>query len=204
MLKKIVLVLLALPFSLAVPACHRAPALPALGDDAVILAFGNSLTRGTGAGRGSGYPEVLAKLSGRVVVNAGVPGEESDAGLARLPTVLDEVAPDLVILAHGGNDILRHRDPARTQANLRGMIRLARDRGAAVVLIGVPKPGIFLAVHPMYKELAEELDVPIQDEALADILADRALKSDQVHPNAAGYRRLADAVHRLLVEEGAL
>ncbi|MBK1701202.1 GDSL-type esterase/lipase family protein [Thiococcus pfennigii] len=196
--------LLVLCLSSMLLACDRPQPLPALSGDAVILAFGDSLTRGTGARRGGGYPEVLAELSGRAVVNAGVPGEESDAALARLPAVLDAVAPDLVILGHGGNDLLRRRDPTRTQANLREMIRLARDGGVAVVLLGVPRPGIFLSVHPLYRELADELDVPLEGGALADILADPALKADQVHPNAAGYRRLAEVLHRLLVDHGAL
>nr|WP_093187930.1 arylesterase [Thiocapsa sp. KS1] len=184
--------------------CSRAPELPRLPSDAVILAFGDSLTRGTGAGDGEGFAEVLAASSGREVVNAGVPGEESDAGLARLPGVLDSVQPDLVILGHGGNDMLRRRDLEQTEANLRQMVMLARDRGVSVVLLGIPKPGLFLGTHPLYRELADELEVPLEDTVLADVLADRSLKADQIHPNAAGYRQVADAVHRLLTDAGAL
>ena len=184
--------------------CGRAPELPRLPSDAVILAFGDSLTRGTGAGDSEGFAEVLAASSGREVVNAGVPGEESDAGLARLPGVLDSVQPDLVILGHGGNDMLRRRDLEQTKTNLRQMVVLARDRGASVVLLGIPKPGLFLGTHPLYRELAEELHIPLEDKVLADILADRELKADQIHPNAAGYRQVAEAVHRLLTDAGAL
>jgi lysophospholipase L1-like esterase len=175
-----------------------------LPSDAVILAFGDSLTRGTGAGDGEGFAEVLAVLSGREVVNAGVPGEESDAGLARLPGVLDAVQPSLAILGHGGNDMLRRRDLEQTKATLRQMVVLARNRGASVVLLGIPKPGLFLGPHPLYRELAEELEVPLEDKVLADVLADRELKADQIHPNAAGYRQVARAVHRLLTDAGAL
>lgn len=185
-------------------ACDPADELPALSADAVILAFGNSLTRGTGAASGEGYPEQLAVLSGLTVVNAGIPGEESDAGLARLPVVLARVAPDLVILGHGGNDMLRRRDLGETKANLRQMVELAREAGAAVVLLGVPRLGLFLGVHPMYLELAAELEIPVEDEVLSDVLGDPALKSDQIHPNAAGYRRLALAIHQLLMVHGAL
>jgi len=81
---------------------------------------------------------------------------------------------------------------------------LVRARGASPVLLGVPKPGLFLGTHPLYRELAAELDVPLEDEALADILGDRELKSDEIHPNAAGYRRLAEALDQLLQNSGAL
>jgi len=180
------------------------PKLPPLPDDAIILAFGDSLTYGTGAGRGEDYPSVLATLTGHRVVNAGVPGEESTAGLARLPAVLESAQPQLVFLGHGGNDLLRHRDLAQTRDNLRRMVELVRARGASAVLLGVPKPGLFLSTHPLYRELAAELDVPLEDEALADILGDRELKSDEIHPNAAGYRRLAEALDQLLQDSGAL
>jgi lysophospholipase L1-like esterase len=184
--------------------CGGGPKLPPLPDDAIILAFGDSLTYGTGAGRGEDYPSVLTTLTGHRVVNAGVPGEESTAGLARLPAVLESAQPQLVFLGHGGNDLLRHRDLAQTRDNLRRMVELVRARGASAVLLGVPKPGLFLSTHPLYRELAAELDVPLEDEALADILGDRELKSDEIHPNAAGYRRLAEALDQLLQNSGAL
>ncbi len=187
-----------------VAGCTRAPELPPLPSDGVILAFGDSLTRGTGAGAGEGFREVLAQMSGRKVVSAGIPGEESDAGLARLPEQLRRFQRDLVILGHGGNDILRRRDLDQTKDNLRRIIALSRDHGASVVLLGIPRPGLFLATHPLYRELATELHIPLEDKVLADTLSDRALKADPIHPNAAGYRQVAEALHRLLVDAGAL
>lgn len=184
--------------------CDQEPRLLPLSEQAVILAFGDSLTHGTGAGRDEGYPERLAVSTGLDVVNAGVSGEESDVGLARLPGVLEATQPALVILGHGGNDMLRKRDLARTETNLRRMVELVREQGAQAVMLGIPKPGIFLGTHPMYERLAETLQLPLETEALAEILAEPGLKSDAIHPNAAGYGRLADAVHRLLLDEGAL
>ena len=189
---------------LLLPACGQETRLPALPPSAVILAVGDSLTHGTGAARQESYPAVLETLTGRRVVNAGVPGEESDAGLVRLTRLLNQVKSDLVILGHGGNDILRGRDPARTESNLRQMVELARQHGASVVLLGVPSPSIFLGTHPLYERLAESLQIPLEEDALPDILGDGALKSDPIHPNAAGYRKLAEAVYDLLVERGAL
>ena len=189
---------------LLLSACGGGPKLPPLASDAVVLAFGDSLTRGTGASNDESYPAVLAAATGLRVVNAGIPGEESDAGLERLPEVLAKEQPGLVILGHGGNDLLRKRDLHLTKANLREMAELAQQSGASVVLLGVPKPGLFIGTHPLYRELAEELGVPLEDEALADILADANLKSDTIHPNAAGYAELATAIHNLLRQTGAL
>jgi len=180
------------------------PPLPKLPPDAVILAFGDSLTRGTGAKEGESYPAVLQELSGRTVVNKGIPGEVSASGRERLPLVLDEVQPQLLILCHGGNDLLQKRSEAETEANLRAMIEEAQDRGIPVVLVGVPKPGLFLGSADYYAALAEAYRLPYDGKSLAEIIGDRKLKSDTVHPNAAGYRKLAEAIHRLLREAGAL
>jgi lysophospholipase L1-like esterase len=126
-----------------VAACGRStPALPPLGAAAVVLAFGDSLTFGTGAADGESYPAQLERLIGRKVVAQGVPGEVSAQGLARLPAVLEATQPKLLLLCHGGNDFLRKLPEGEAAANVRAMVQLAREKGIAVVLIGVPKPGI--------------------------------------------------------------
>ena len=185
-------------------ACEEAPTLPPLAPGTVVLAFGDSLTYGTGVDPASSYPAVLSELIDLQVINSGVPGELSAAGLARLPGVLADTRPALVILCHGGNDLLRRRSATELQDNLRQMIELVRTNGAQVVLLGVPAPGIFLRAAELYDVLAEELQVPLDADTLADIEADAKLKSDGVHPNAAGYRQLALAVQTLLIERGAL
>ena len=184
--------------------CSRQPELPPLAEDAVVVAFGDSLTFGTGAGAGESYPEVLAQLIGRRVVKAGVPGEVTADGLPRLAEVLDREHPALLLLCHGGNDQLRRLDPRQTGENLRAMIRTAQDRGVAVALIAVPAPGLKLTPPALYKELAKEFSIPMEAEILAEILADSSLKSEYIHPNAAGYRRLAEAVATLLRTSGAI
>ncbi len=175
-----------------------------LAADAVILAFGDSLTHGTGAAPDQSYPAVLAARIGRRVVNAGVPGEVSADGLRRLPGLLEREKPALVLLTHGGNDLLRKLDPAATERNLREMVALARASGAEVVLIGVPRPGLFLGTADYYERIASDLELPFEGEVLADLLGDNSMKSDTVHPNAAGYARLAEAVEQVLREAGAL
>lgn len=186
------------------PGCSRGPTLSPLAADAVIVAFGDSLTRGTGVDAVHSYPAVLGRLLQRRVVNAGVPGEESDAGLARLPAVIARYHPALVVLCHGGNDMLRRRPLDGTRANLAAMVRLLRDKGIDVVLIGVPRPGLFPETAPIYPAVADNADVPLDDDTLARLEADRRYKSDYVHLNAAGYRRLAKSVRDLLADRGAL
>ncbi len=189
---------------LALAACSAPPSLPRLSSDAVILAFGDSLTYGTGADGAHSYPAVLAALTGRRVVNAGAPGEVSGEGLARLPALLDEHRPQLLILLHGGNDLLHKGSPEELTRNLRTMVDTARARGIAVVLVGVPAPGLLLGVPDLYPRLAQEYKLPYDGETLRAIESDRALKSDPIHPNADGYRRLAQRLYDKLREAGAL
>jgi lysophospholipase L1-like esterase len=180
------------------------PKLARLAPDAVVLAFGDSLTAGVGANPGESYPARLEALIARRVLSSGVPGETSAAGLARLPAALDEAKPQLVILCEGGNDFLQKLDEAQAASNLRAMVRLAQSRGAQVVLIAVPKPGLLPSPADFYAVVAKELAVPNEETALKKILTDNSLKSDLVHPNAAGYARLAEAVATLLRKTGAV
>jgi lysophospholipase L1-like esterase len=194
--------LLCLPL---VGCAEKTPAMSRLAPDATVLAFGDSLTSGYGAPAGASYPAALEQLIGRKVVNAGVPGEVTAAGLARLPGVLEQVRPQLVVLIHGGNDFLRRLDERAAAQNLRAMVRLSRERGAGVILLGVPKPGLLPSAPDLYREeVATEFRLPYDDETLADILTDNALKSDPIHPNAEGYARLAAAVAELLRKAKAI
>ena len=189
---------------LALGSCSDEPRLSPLKPGDVVLAFGDSITYGTGAPDGDDYPQVLAELTGLRVVNRGVPGEISARGLARLSGVLDAVKPKLVILCHGGNDILQRQPMRRTADNLRAMIRAIRKRGAEVVLVGVPRFSLLLDTAPIYHEVAEELAVPFEADVLAQLLGDNDLKADTVHPNSAGYRQMAVAIEKLLRDRGAL
>jgi len=202
---KIVFVGLLAALSLFGAACSERPVpLAPLAADAVVLAFGDSLTYGSGANSDESYPAVLARLIGRTVINAGVPGEVSVDGLKRLPALLAEHRPRLVILCHGGNDLLRQHDEPALARNLAAMVQLAKTQGSAVVLIGVPKLGFGLAVPELYKQLASAHKLPYEGKIVATIEGDRALKSDPIHPNAAGYRLLAQRIQALLKEAGAL
>lgn len=189
---------------LMTPACSKSPQLPPLSASATILAFGDSLTSGYGAAESESYPANLAQLTSRKVINAGIPGEVSSDGLLRLPEILEREKPALMILCHGGNDLLRHQDQKLLADNLKNMVKLARERGIGVILVAVPLPDISLQPPALYEELARELDIPLESKALAQIMRKSSLKSDHIHPNAAGYRKLAEALFSLLYKSGAL
>jgi acyl-CoA thioesterase-1 len=175
-----------------------------LPNDAVILAMGDSITFGSGAGDGESYPAVLERLTGRQVINAGIPGELSSGGAARLPALLDEHQPQLLILCHGGNDILRRKPKQALVNNLRSMIESARQRGIDVLLVGVPEFSLLLLDSAdFYAELAEEYNIVAELEILPEIESDERLKADRVHPNGSGYRKLAESLYSTLREHGA-
>ena len=138
------------------------------------------------------------------MVNAGVPGEISGDGLRRLPGVLDEIQPRLLILCHGGNDFLQKQSETAAAANVRAMIKLAKDKGIDVVLIATPKPGLSISPPAFYAALAKEFAIPFNDDVLKSILRDNELKSDLVHPNAKGYAQIAATVAKLLKKAGAV
>jgi acyl-CoA thioesterase-1 len=184
--------------------CSTKPQLPALAADATILAFGDSLTFGTGAGESESYPAVLSRLTGRKVVNAGVPGEVSALGVQRLTELLDRERPALLILCHGANDLLRRQDQQQMADNLRTMIRTARERGVSVMLVAVPFPDFSLKPPRLYDTIGGEFGIPVERTTLRQILKKGSLKSDYIHPNAAGYRLMAEALAQQLKTSGAL
>lgn len=197
---------LAIAFALlliALSGCSPAKLEP-IPSNGTILAFGDSLTVGVGADNANSYPTVLAALSGLTVINSGVSGETTDNGLKRLREVLDNTSPDLLILLEGGNDILRNRDLSETKANLAAMIELAQGKGVPVVLIGVPEKALFSNSAPLYTELAEQYQLVFDDSLIADLQRTPSLKSDYIHFNDQGYRKMASAIFELLKENGAL
>jgi acyl-CoA thioesterase-1 len=187
-----------------IAACGDGPKLARLPSDAVVLAFGDSLTHGTGAAEGESYPAQLERLIGRRVVRSGVPGEVTAQALERLPQALEEHSPQLVVLCIGGNDFLRRLSLAQAEANVRAMVALARERRIEVLLVGTPEPGLSVTAPAFYAAIAEEFKLPYEADVIAEVLTDQRLKSDPVHPNAAGYRVIAERVAERLKQSGAI
>ena len=164
-----------------------------------VLAFGDSLTYGYGVSPEQSYPSVLANLLHVSVINEGISGEMSDQGLTRLPAVLERVKPDILILCHGANDILRQRDLVKMQENLSEMVAMAKEKGIYVLLVGVPSYDILtFSVPKLYYDVAKTYGLEIEDKAISKILNTESLKSDQVHPNEQGYRLMAMNIAQLL------
>ena len=191
-------------FALALVACKTTLRQNPIPSDGRILAFGDSLTYGTGALPEHSYPVVLQAMIEREVVNGGVPGEISADGLKRLAIWLKEYEPKLVIICHGANDSLRALSEEKAADNISAMVKLARDQGIDVLLVAVPKFGLMRTPPEFYEDIARKFNVPIERHVLEDIEGNDALKSDAVHPNAEGYRLMAQAIARRLQKSGAL
>lgn len=170
----------------------------------VILAFGDSLTEGVGTDKANAYPAVLEELTGQGVINAGISGETTSQGLERFEQTLIDYQASLVILLEGGNDILRNHPAAKTKQNLAKMIEIAHQNDIQVLLVGVPQKQLFSDSAPFYSELAEQYQVPLEESLLADLLRSPKYKSDPIHLNAAGYRKLAEGLYQRLIDEGAI
>jgi len=189
---------------LLVLGCAERPKLERLPSDAVVLAFGDSLTFGTGANEDESYPAQLEALIGRRVVRAGVPGEVTAQALARLPAALDEHSPKLLLLCIGGNDFLRRLGNQQAERNVREMVQFARSRGVAVLLIGTPEPGFTVSPPAFYAGIAKEFRLPYEGGIIGQVLKDASLKADPIHPNARGYRLIAERVAETLKSSGAI
>ena len=196
--------------TLSMVACGRKPPrAQAVPPGATVLALGGSLTSGVGAAADTAYPAELARLTGWKVVNGGVSGDTSAQALARLPGLLQQHQPALVIVSIGGNDFLRRLPLETTRTNLRRIGEQARASGAQVLLAAVPELSLMAAAgrlsdHPMYEEIADELKLPLHPKGWSTVLASEGLRADSVHPNAAGYALFVEGLMGTLKKTGLL
>ncbi|NLD09236.1 MAG: arylesterase [Xanthomonadaceae bacterium] len=178
--------------------------------DAIILAFGDSITYGYNAPREASYPAILSDLSGMEVINRGISGEKAFEGRIRLQNELETYRPELVLIELGGNDFLARRSENLVKEDLRAMIGEVKVHGAIPVLIAVPEFSMTAVVLGMpsdaslYRELAKEEEVLLISNAIGDVLKHESLRSDQIHPNSAGYYQLAESVYEALKKAGLL
>lgn len=201
--------LLALLLSSLLTACSdvKYAAIPA---GATVLVLGDSISYGTGANQGEDYPGLLAAKTGWNVINAGVPGDTTADGLERLPGLLEEHAPKLVLVELGGNDFLHQTPLVQTATNLKTILAQIKAKGIPAVMLAVPRPNLFgaaigkLSDDPIFEKLGKETATPVVADVLADVLAKNTLKADQIHPNAAGYRLVAEGLREALVDQGFL
>lgn len=193
-----------------------ATALPTAVAGRLVVFLGDSLTAGLGLGLEQTYPSLVAELLAARglpirVVNAGVSGDTTAGGLARLDWVLAQ-RPDLLVVGLGANDGLRGLPLGEVEANLRRIVERARGSGSKVLLLGmqIPRsygPDYADAFADLYPRVARELGVPLVPFLLDGVAGVAELNlEDGIHPNAEGHRRLAATVEphleRLLRDRG--
>lgn len=194
--------------AVALGACSKPPKLPTVERGATVLAFGDSVTFGTGAATGEDWPTLLASQTGWRIENAGVPGDTAEAGKERIQALLDEHRPALVIIEIGGNDFLRRRQPKAVKEDVRRLIQAAKGAGAQVVLVAVPEFSLLGVVTRkpsdslIYRELGDEEKILVVSDVFSDILGRPDLCADQIHPNAQGYLQMASGIRAYLDEVG--
>lgn len=207
------LVYLLLIFTLV--ACGKtAEKYAAIPQGATVLILGDSLSYGTGANTGTNtgedYPSLLATKTGWQIINAGVPGDTSAGGLERLPALLQQHQPKLLIVELGGNDFLHNVPQTKTMANLKEILTQAKQAAVPTVLVAIPEVSAFRAAmgnlqdHTLFETLAQETNTPLISNVFSEVLSDNTLKADQIHANAKGYAVVSELLYRKLAEFGFL
>lgn len=180
----------------ATAAASRAP---------VVLVLGDSLSAEYGIKRGSGWVQLLSERLEQQkfrwqVVNASVSGETSSGGRSRLPALLQQHRPRIVIIELGANDGLRGLSLDATRQNLRTMIQAAQQSGARVLLVGMQLPPNFGISYTrdfadLFRQLAKERKTALVPFLLEGIAADLSyFQDDRIHPNEKAQARLLDNV----------
>ena len=161
-----------------------------------IIAFGDSLVYGYGATEGKDFVSLLSERIGIPIINAGIPGDKTSDALARIRTDVLEKDPKVVIVVIGGNDFLRRVPKAETLSNVRNIVGQIKATGARVILVGTSR----LVYNSEYQDVAKELGVIFVPHVMDKILSNRALMSDTIHPNDAGYEVFADTIEPFLIK----
>lgn len=204
-IRRVILVVVAIVLVAACGSKAREEAIP---PGSRVVALGDSLTAAFGVAPGEAWPDLLANRTGWVVINAGVSGDTSGGALSRLPALLEEHNPVLVLVALGGNDMLRRIPREETVANLGKVLAMIKAHGAKPVLLATPKPSVAGAVFQnlsaadFYRQVADEQQVPLIEDAIADVLSDPEMKGDPLHPNTAGHAQMFRKIFEALKSIG--
>ncbi|HVE72223.1 MAG TPA: arylesterase [Thermoanaerobaculia bacterium] len=188
-MKRLLVALLLLLFAACAP---RVKNLDSRGT--TVIAFGDSLTAGYGAGEGEDWPTRVSASTSVPIINAGVNGDTTESALERLEDDVLARDPRIVVVGLGGNDYLRGIPLEATEANLRQIVSRIHERRAMVVLLGFRFPSLNANYEAMYERVADEEECLLVERTMKGILTDPKLKSDQIHPNAAGYAVMAERI----------
>ena len=189
--------------------CGQPHKLHPIPPGASVLALGNSVTFGIGAQAGEDWPTLLAQKTGWRITNAGIPGDTAAQAHHRLPDLLVQPRPALVIIEIGGNDFLKRTPQPEVKEAIRQMIQAVKRVGAPAVLVAVPEGSLLNLLTrktdaPIYQELGKEEGVLVIGQVFSAVLSQPELCADPIHPNAKGYQVMADGLYGALIKAGAL
>ena len=162
-----------------------------------VVAFGDSLTAGYGAGKDKAYPAVLGRMINRPVVNLGLSGDTAANAPARLPQVL-QANPYMVLIEFGGNDFMRSVPFDQTEQAMRQIVDEVQAAGAVAVLVDTGGYPGMSRYTKLYKQIAKEKQALFVPGILDGIFGKSKYKADPIHPNAAGYEIVAQKVHKAI------
>ncbi len=166
-----------------------------------IICFGDSLTYGTGAAEGMDYPSQLSKMIAGPVINAGVPGDTTARARQRLDRDVLAKAPDIVLITLGGNDLKNGLAKDNAFANLKIIVESIQNTGARVIIGGIKFPIRDRGFGRAYKELADETGAFLIPNIFEDIIGNRDLMSDPIHPNEKGYKIMAQRFYEAILQQ---
>ncbi len=190
---KTVIILLAC-FHLA--ACGSSQPIALHGDN--IICFGDSLTYGTGAAPGKSYPAQLSEMIGQPVINSGIPGDTTARALQRLERDVLSKSPRMVLITLGGNDMKNGVDKGAAFRNLKEIVETVQASGALVVVGGVKLLLWDRGYGEEYKKLVRETGALLIPNVLDGLVGHNDLMHDTIHPNAAGYKIMAERFHKVI------
>ncbi len=163
-----------------------------------IICFGDSLTYGTGAGKGMDYPSQLAQMIGKPVINAGVSGDTTARALQRLEHDVLSKSPDLVLITLGGNDLKNGVARDAAFGNLKTMVESIQKAGAQVIIGGIRFPLRDRGFGTAYQELSDETGAVLIPNIFEGIMGNKKLMSDPIHPNDEGYKLIAERFYEAI------
>ncbi len=164
-----------------------------------IICFGDSITKGKGVKLDQSYPAALARMTNYPVINAGINGDISSEAVKRVQADVLERDPLLVLIEFGGNDYLNEVPLAETIKNVEEMIKLIQAQGAMVAIVDISNVLFMDEYRQELKRLSEKYRTIFISRVLEDIVINKKLKSDAIHPNAKGYKIIAYRVYRGII-----
>jgi lysophospholipase L1-like esterase len=189
-------VLLLLLTCILLTACGGPEPVTLKGD--TIVCFGDSITFGTGASPDRSYPAQLAEMTGKPVINSGIPGDTTAGALQRLERDVLSKSPRIVLVTLGGNDLMHGVDKKTTFKNLKEIVETIQAQNALVVIGGIKLLFWDRGYEEAYEKLAAETGAILVPNILGGLMGNEELMSDTIHPNARGYKIMAQKFYTVI------